>query len=171
MLGEWNGRRTERVLMMADQFRASGFPTKVSPNMDAWLKTHAFFVTAISGAIYLSRGDCLLLSKDEAVLRLMADGVSEGFAVVHALGLPVAPFPLKVLFCWLPKRFAVGYWHRFFASSMGDYVFGRHSRSASQEMRILGQDCKILIEKAGVKAPALNRLYDAIEAYATQAGH
>jgi len=170
-LGEWDGRRTERILRIADQFRAAGFPTKVSRNMDAWLKAHAFFVTAISGAIYLSGGDCIRLSKDNETLGLMADGVREGFTVVRALGLPVAPFPLKVLFCWLPKRFAVWYWRRFFASPMGDYVFGRHSRSASPEMRILAQDCKTLIERTGVEAPALHRLYNAIEAYAGQTGH
>jgi H+/gluconate symporter-like permease len=84
--------------------------------MDAWLKAHAFFVTAISGAIYMAGGDCRRLSEDIAALTLMIEGVREGFAVMRGLGLPVTPLQLKVLSTWLPHRFAVGYWRRFFAS-------------------------------------------------------
>jgi 2-dehydropantoate 2-reductase len=134
--------------------------------MGTWLKAHAFFVTAISGAIYLAGGDCRRLSGENATLELMTDGVREGFSAVRALGLTVTPLPLRVLFTWLPKPFAVSYWRRFFASEMADYVFGPHARTASREMREVANDCHTLLEKAGVEARALRRLYDAIDAYA-----
>jgi hypothetical protein len=54
----------------------------------------------------------------------MTEGVREGFAAVRALELPVTPFPLKVLFAWLPLRFAIRYWRSFFASKVADVVFG-----------------------------------------------
>jgi hypothetical protein len=103
--------------------------------MDAWLKAHAFFVTAISGAIYMAGSDCRRLSEDRATLTLMTEGVREGFAAMRGLGRPVPPFSLRVLFTWLPQRFAINYWRRFFASDRADYVFGLHVRSASREMR------------------------------------
>lgn len=134
--------------------------------MDAWLKTHAFFITAISGAIYLAGGDYARLSQDTAILRLMTSGVREGFTVVRALGLTVTPFSLMVLFTWLPQGFAIRYWRHFFAAEMADYVFGRHARAASGEMRELADDCRVLTKTSGVDAPALQKLYDAIEAYA-----
>lgn len=165
-LGELSGRQTARLRKLAGAFRGSGFPTKISSNMDAWLKVHAFFVTAISGAIYLAGGDCLRLSQDNATLGLMTKGVREGFAAVRALGLPVTPFPLKVLFVWLPQMFAIIYWRRFFASKMADYVFGRHARTASCEMREVASDCRALLDKSGVGAPALCQLYHAIDGYA-----
>ena len=93
--------------------------------MDGWLKAHAFFVTAVSGAIYLVGGDCRRLSEDSAALTLMAKGVRESFVAVRALGQTVTPFPLRVLFAWMPHWFVVAYWRRFFASDMADYVFGR----------------------------------------------
>ena len=164
-LGELSGRSTERVRSLACSLKAAGFPTKISGDMDAWLKAHAFFVTAISGAIYMAGGDCRRLSEDISALTLMTVGVREGFAVVRGLGLPVMPFPLRVLFTWLPHRFAVGYWRRFFASDIADHVFGRHARSASQEMRQLADDCRTLLDKSGVVAPALHQLYHAIDAY------
>lgn len=69
---------------------------------------------------------------------------------------------------WLPPAFAVHYWRRFFAAEMGDYVFGRHARVASVEMHEVANDCRILMEKSGVQAPALRQLYGAVHAYAIQ---
>jgi 2-dehydropantoate 2-reductase len=166
-LGELNGRSSDRVRGLAGALNASGFGTTISGDMDAWLKVHAFFVTAVSGAIYIAGGDCRRLSGDNTALRLMTKGVREGFAAVRELGLTVTPFPLRVLFTWLPQRFAVAYWRRFLASDMADYVFGRHARSASHEMRDIANDCLTLLDKTGVRAPALRQLYRAIDAYAT----
>ena len=90
-LGELGGRRTARLRELAEAFRASGFPTTTSRDMDAWLKAHAFFVTAVSGAIYMAGGDCQRLSKDKATVTLMVKGVREGYSAVRALGLSVAP--------------------------------------------------------------------------------
>ncbi len=167
-LGELNGRSSERVRGLAGAFKAAGFPTTISGDMDGWLKAHAFFVTAVSGAIYMAGGDCRRLSEDSATLTLMTKGVREGFAAVRGLGRTVTPFPVRVLFTWLPQSFAVVYWRRFFATDMADYVFGRHARSASREMREIASDCLTLLEKTGVGAPALHQLYQAIDAYAMQ---
>jgi 2-dehydropantoate 2-reductase len=164
-LGELDGKRTPRLRRLVETFRQCGFPTTTSRDMDAWLKAHAFFVTAISGAIYIAGGDCRRLSEDKATVARMAKGVREGYSAVRALGLSVAPFALKVLFTWLPPTFAIYYWRNFFASKMADYVFGRHARAASREMRELANDCRSLLEKSRVEAPALRQLYSAIDAY------
>ena len=99
----------------------------------------------------------------------MTKGVREGFAVVQALKLPVTPFPLRVLFTWLLPAFAASYWRRFFASETADYVFGRHARSASVEMREVAADCRSLVTKSGLTAPALQQLYAAVDIYADRA--
>ena len=164
-LGELDGRRTVRLDTRSKAFRDAGLPTHICADMDAWLKAHAFFVTAMCGAIYLASGDCRKLSKDNAALRLMTNGVREGFAAVRALGLPVMPFSLRVLFTWLPDAFAVAYWRRFLAAEMADYVFGRHARAAAQEMHDIANDCRLLLKRSGVEGPALLSLYHAIDAY------
>jgi 2-dehydropantoate 2-reductase len=169
-LGDLSGRAGDRVRGLAAAFKAAGFPTKISGDMDAWLKAHAFFVTSVAGAICLAGGDCRRLSEDSVALTLMTDGVREGFAAMRGLGLTVTPFPLKVLFTWLPQSFAIAYWRRFFASDMADYVFGRHVRSASAEMIEIASDCRTMLDKSGVAAPALRELYRAINAYPRQAG-
>ncbi len=164
-LAEWSGQRSARVRALAHTLRVAGFPTSISRNMDAWLKTHALFVTAVSGAIYRAGGNCRQLSESHADLQLMTHGVREGFAAVRRLGLPVTPLPLSVLFNWMPEAYAVHYWRRFFASALGDAVFGRHARAASGEMRELADDCRGLLERAGGGAPALLELYGAIDTW------
>ena len=85
MVGELGGKRTPRLRNLVQAFRAAGLRTRLDRDMDAWLKAHAFFVTAIiSGALYLAGSD----SRRAA---LMVQGVREGFAAVHALRLPVTP--------------------------------------------------------------------------------
>jgi len=167
-LGELGGRRTARLRDTVRAFRGAGLPTVIARDMGAWLKTHAFFITAICGGIYMAGGDCHRLSEDNTALALMTQGVREGFAAVRALGLTVTPFPLRVLFTWLPQAFAIYYWRRFFASKMADYVFGGHARAGSPEMREVANDCRTLLENTDVRAPALLQLYSAIDAYAGQ---
>jgi 2-dehydropantoate 2-reductase len=165
-LGEPGGRHTARLRAFAEALRTSGFRTRIDRDMDAWLASHAFFVTAVSGAIYLAGGDCERLSRNQPLLKLMVSGVREGFCAVRALGRPIHPFALKVLFTWLPRPCAVFYWRRFFSHRMADYVFARHACYASAEMRTLAAECRLLLDKSGVVAPALNQLYRAIVEYA-----
>ncbi len=165
-LGELDGSQTVRLRALARMFRAAGFRMRIERDMDAWLKAHAFFVTAVSGALYLCGGDCRRLSSDRATLRLMTSGVREGYRAVRALGRPIRPFGLNVLFNWMPQAFAVSYWRRFFSDPMADYVIGRHARFSSGEMRALAGDCRTLLAKSGEPAPSLDRLYRAIDSYA-----
>jgi 2-dehydropantoate 2-reductase len=96
-LGEMDGQPSSRLRAIEMALRTSGFPAKISHDMDAWLKAHAFFVTAVSGAIYLAGGDCRRLSEEDTLLVLMTNGVREGFLAVRALGLTVTPLALRAL--------------------------------------------------------------------------
>jgi 2-dehydropantoate 2-reductase len=165
-LGEPAGRQTSRVRGIAETMRSAGFRTRIDADMDAWLSAHALFVTGISGAIYLAGGDCGQLSRSEPLLNLMVNGVREGFHAVRKLGHPIHPFALKVLFTWLPRWFAVRYWRRFFSTTQAEYVFTRHARHASGEMRALVADCRQLLESSGSAASSLSRLYGAVDEYA-----
>ena len=165
-LGQLDGSRTARLRVLAKMLEAVGFRTHIERDMDAWLKAHAFFVTAVSGALYLCGGDCQRLSNDRATLRLMTSGVREGYRAVRALGRPIRPLGLNVLFNWMPQAFGVSYWRRFFSAPMADYVIGRHARSSFGEMRALADDCRTLLAKSGERAPSLERLYRAIDSYA-----
>jgi 2-dehydropantoate 2-reductase len=166
-IGEPNGKETIRLQTLLQTLRACGFRVRVENDMDAWLTSHAFFVTSVSGAIYLAGGDCGSLSRSPSLLKLMVDGVRQGFSVVRALGRPVHPLALNVLFTWLPQSFAINYWRRYFSQQTAEFIFARHARHASAEMQVLAMECRLLAGKTGGPAPALVRLYSAIDDYAT----
>ncbi len=168
MLGEPDGKRTYRLRSVAKAFRESTLKTRTYRDMDGWLKAHAFFVTAISGAIYLAGGDTRRLAENENILHLMVEGIREGYAAVRAFDHAIAPFALRILFTWLPRGFAIRYWRRFFAADMAEYVFGRHARVAFAEMQEVANDCRVMLAETGVAAPALHRLYAAIDAYVNE---
>jgi ketopantoate reductase len=162
-LGEVDGQPTAPLRALAAAFRRSNLKGAISRYMDAWLKTHAMFVTSICGAIYLADGDCQRLSNDHATLALMAQSVREGFTTLQALGVRTTPFPLRVLFSWLPRSVAVSYWSRFLRRPIADCVFGAHARHAAREMRDIANDCRDLLDQSGVKAPTLRATFDAID--------
>ena len=98
----------------------------------------------------------------------MVEGIREGYAAVRAFDHAIAPFALRILFTWLPRGFAIRYWRRFFAADMAEYVFGRHARVAFAEMQEVANDCRVMLAETGVAAPALHRLYAAIDAYVNE---
>lgn len=170
-LGELDGVRTERVTETSRVFKAAGFPTHICSHMDAWLKAHAFFVTAVAGAIYMAEGSCHQLSQNERLLQLMVKGVREGYAAVAALGLPVRPVSLKVMFTILPTWFSVRYWQRYFQSERASYVFGEHVQTAALEMREVARGCLSLLDGSATTAPTLRGLYRAIERHSRRFGN
>lgn len=167
-LGEPGGRPSARLSALVAALRAAGFKTQTDSDMDAWLACHAFFVTSVCGAIYLAGADCVQLSNNRAVLTLMVTGTREGFKAVRALGWPVHPNSLQVLFTWLPRPIAVYYWRRFFSRPMAEFVFAQHARHAYAEMRTLAGECRLLLENSGIVFYALNHLYRGIDDYAAE---
>lgn len=167
-LGEFSGKRTARLRVVSEVIRQSGFRVRLENDMDSWLCSHAFFVTAVCGAIYLADGDCQRLSHSSRILKLMVEGVREGFSAIRSLGKQVRPLPIKMLFNWLPRSFAVQYWRRFFAGETAEFVFAAHARRASVEMQALAAECQLLLKKTGTSAPALGELYEAVERHARE---
>jgi len=83
-LGEPSGRITPRLREVAAALHSAGFPVALSRRMDAWLKTHAVFVTAVAGAIYDAGGTCAaLVSQPGGVARLVY-AVRQGFKALRA---------------------------------------------------------------------------------------
>jgi 2-dehydropantoate 2-reductase len=162
MLGELDGRSSERVRQLQVALQRAGFPTRISSEMEGWLMGHGFFIAAVCGAIYRAGGSCSSLARDADSLTM---GVREGFAAVRALGFPVTPLSLRVLFTWLPRSFAISYWRRFFATSTAEFVFGRHARSGPGEVRAVATECRALLSRSGLPSPALDRLFEATDHY------
>ena len=101
-LGKVDGRVTPRLQQLATAFKKAGFSVALSPDMHAWLKTHAVFVSCVSAALATAEGDSVRLGHTRTSVVMMVKAICEGFQALQAQGIPISPFNLKVLFLWMP---------------------------------------------------------------------
>lgn len=147
---------------MISVFRNAGFRVARVRDMDAWLRRHAVFVTAIAGALYESGGDASTLAADRERVSTFILAVREGWSALDRRGVGAAPLALRTIFCWLPLPYAAAYWRRLLGSARGEFYFARHVRHAPAEMAALASDVRELLDEG--PAPHLARLYAAIDA-------
>lgn len=157
MLGEPSGITSSRARLLQDVLKGAGFPTQISPDIDAWLVGHAAFVVPIAFALYRVGVDAPRLAADQATMRLMVSGTREAFNALRCAGNTEIPTNLRVLFR-LPNVFVIAYWRRVFASPRGELWFGAHSRAARDEMHTLAQQLHAAVRATGRATPDLDRL-------------
>jgi 2-dehydropantoate 2-reductase len=141
-------------------FRGAGFRVARVRDMDAWLRRHAVFVTAIAGALYEAGGDARRLAVNAEGVATFILAVREGWSALDRRGVNSAPLALRAIFCWAPLPYAVAYWRRLLGSARGEFYFARHARHAPKEMATLAADVRELLDL--VPVPRLDRLYSAI---------
>lgn len=157
-LGEVDGRVTPRVQQLATVLRKAGFPVALSHDMEAWLKTHAVFVSCVSAALAMVGGDSVRLAHTRTSVVMMVKAIREGFAALQALGMSIAPFNLKVLCTWMPVWFAVGYWQYAFRTAVGTLAMAPHANAARDEMSQVATDMAALLRASSVPTPTLDHL-------------
>jgi len=154
---------------VAALLKQAGFRVSLVADMDAWLKRHAVFITAVAGALHLVDGDMRRLAADPSRVREMILAVREGWHALDHLHVAPAPLALRSIFSWVPLPFAVSYWRKLLASDRGEIYFARHGRHAVAEMAVIADDVRGLIGPA--PAPNLQMLYDGIDAAAKSLGN
>ena len=149
-------------------FRDAGLRAKPIRDMDAWLRRHAVFITAIAGALYENDCNPHRLAKNPSAVRRFIGGVREGWHSLDRMHTAPAPFALRTILCWVPLRFAVEYWCRLLDSPRGDLYFARHAFHAPSEMAALASDVRAFAGER--EAPVLRELLASIDRFANSPG-
>lgn len=165
-VGELDGRISPRLREIAGILRRAGFPVAVSRRMEAWLKTHAAWVSQVANALYMVGGSNYHLARTRDAVVLMVRAIREGFRMLTALGYPVEPARLRA-FEWLPESLLVFAWRRVLATEWAETVMARHACAARDEMKQLADDLQVLARAAPVATPAIDRLYTYIDSDVT----
>lgn len=155
-LGELDGGRSERIKALAAALEAAGFPVALSPNMEAWLKTHAAEMLPTACALYMAAGDRVRMARTRDSLVLMIRAIREGYRVLRRLGTPVTP-PIHRLFELLPEPLLLGMTRRMLASDAAEVKIG-HAMAARREFQAIADDFSSLTTRASLPTPALDRL-------------
>ena len=157
-LGEVDGRVTPRLQQLATAFKKAGFSVALSPDMQAWLKTHAIFVSCISAALTTTEGDSVRLGHTRKSVVMMVQAIREGFMALKAQGTPLSPFNLKVLFLWMPRWFAVLYWQYALRTTVGTLAIAPHANAARDEMCQVARDIMAQLQTSSVSTTTLRHL-------------
>ena len=140
--------------------RSAGFRVSFVRDMDSWLRRHAVFVTAVSGALYAVGSDAHALAENGTQVRNLIIGIREGWQIMDRRAIGPAPLALRAIFQWIPLPLATRYWQRLLRSR-GEYYFAQHTRHAAKEMAALACDIRELLQ--GETAPKLLQLYASID--------
>jgi len=160
--GELDGRTTPRLQEIVEAFKSADFPVAISPNMDAWLKTHIAEVGPAANAIYLAGGDNYRLARTRDGLVLTVRAIREGYRVLRALGIPITPANHKI-FDWIPEPILVALMRRLLNTKTAEIEIAGHANAARDEFKHLADEFRALARTTSVPTPALDRLYTYID--------
>jgi 2-dehydropantoate 2-reductase len=161
-IGELDGQTTPRLCAIVAAFEQAGFRVHISPNMDAWLKTHAALVSPMADALMLARGDNYRLARTRDGIVLMIRAIRECFAALRALGIPVLPRQLALM-ARLPEPILVALLTLFMNTRAAEIALARHANAARDEMRTFADELNVLVARSGVPTPNLDRLYSFLD--------
>ena len=156
--GELDGRTTPRLPQIVEAFKSAGFPVAISPNMDAWLKTHVAEILPTAQALYMAGGDNYRLARTRDGLVLMVRAIREGYKVLRALGVPITPANHKI-FDWIPEPILVALMRRLLNTKTAEIEISRHAGAARDEMKHIASEFQALARTTSVPTPALDRLF------------
>ncbi len=158
LLGELDGQVTPRLQWITRHFESAGIEVAISPNIEAWLKTHVALVGPLACAIYMAGGDNYRLAHTRDGLVLLIRAMREGFQVLRARGIPITPPGFRLL-AWIPEPLLVAGLRRLLDTEFAAIGVAGHANVARDEFEHLTAGFRELGRSTAVPTPALDRLY------------
>ena len=157
--GEVDGTITPRLKRLVNILRQAGLPAGISQDATDYLATHAAQV-AVMARLIMQRGyDRVSLAhytNDD--LGLLVDAMREVLDVLPAAGIRVTPGNIAILKI-IPRFLLVACFRALLPSKFMEVGALYHISQAPDEMRQLGMELMVLVEKSGLPAPALRKLF------------
>lgn len=163
MLGEVDGRVTPRLRQLAAVFKQAGFPVKLSPDMQAWLKTHAIMDMGIIIVVVIMTGGSAQLARSRRNVVLLVQAIREGLLALRALGTPLTPFYLTALFLWSPRWLTVIFFQSLLRTRLSVLGIDAHLGDDMEEIRQVAREIMAQLRSSPLATPTLNRLMVALE--------
>ena len=134
-LGELNGKKTERLKILYNIFRKSGFSPSINKNMDWWQKTHVSVILPGAKALYRYQSNNYELAKSYKTLKNMVYATRELFSVLKSNGIKITP--KKLFFYYLPANILGIIWKFVMNTKIAEYAMAKHTITGKEEVEIL----------------------------------
>ncbi len=162
MLGEADGRVTPRLRQLAAVFKQAGFTVHLNPDMQMWLRTHAIMDMGIICAVMMTGGS-VQLARSRPNVVILVQAIREGLLALRALGTPLTPFYLTVLFLWFPRWLTVLRLQSLFRTRLSVLGIDAHLGDDLEEIRQMAREIMAQLRSSPLITPTLHRLMEALE--------
>jgi 2-dehydropantoate 2-reductase len=158
-VGELDGGISERLKKIEKVFTESGIKVDISKNIDAWLKTHAAFISPLAMGSYAARHRNTKLGKERELVDLALKGFRENLIALRDLGIPILPKKYQTL-RWIPLFIIRRKILNLINSEFGRIALSGHADAAEMEMKKLTTDFQKVVENVKTKMDANNKLFE-----------
>jgi 2-dehydropantoate 2-reductase len=159
--GELDGSITPRLTRLVDIFNRAGLSAKVSTEMTDYLARHAAFVAPLAHTLILHHCDNRAMARSTSDLRLLVDALRETLDVLDAVGVKTAHDRMTGIFRHTPKFILVLAMRILLPTRYMEVGGTWHCMQAPDERHQLGVELMALVERSGLPAPALHKLFAA----------
>jgi 2-dehydropantoate 2-reductase len=157
--GEIDGTVSPRLTRLVGILRQAGFPAGVSTHVVDYLVTHAA-VVAVMASLLIQRGyDAASIARySTADFNLLVDALRQALDVLRAVQRRITP-PGIVAIKVIPRIILAALFRAVLHSKYAGVAGLWHISTAEDEMQQLGTEFMALVEKSGLPAPALRKLF------------
>ncbi len=160
-IGEVDGRITPRLRDAGDMLASMpGFDADLRADIDAWLKTHvALLMPSLAPAMRAAGRNNIRMAHTRDLIVLTIRAIREGFDVLRALGIPITPIRVLVLFGWIPEPILAWGFQKRLVDPRIRIAMLEHAQAAQDEIKHLADEFLDLKRQTAVPTPAIDRLY------------
>ena len=157
ILGELNGKLTDRIQKIKEILHTAGIEVKISKDINGWLKTHAAVILSLAGAAYKVNLELKKLAENKQLLYLMIRSIKQSIKVLFYAGITIEPFKYRIL-ALLPDFILHRMFKKLLISEFAAIGLAGHARVARAEMKALSEDFLTLAKKSNIQIDALKRI-------------
>ena len=157
--GELEGKVTTRLTSLVDIFNRAGLHARISMEMTDMLTRHAAFVAPLAHLLILHGCDNYAMARATGDLVLLVDAWRDTIKVLEATGIQTAGDKMMSVIRFTPKFILVVAMRILFATRFAEVGAAWHCMQAPDEMCQLGIELMERVQRSGIPAPALHKLF------------
>jgi len=158
-VGELDGKISERLNNIKTILNNSGIKVDLSKDIDAWLKTHAAFISPLAMGGYAAMNRNKTLGTDLELVNLALHGIRENMKALKEKNIEILPKKFKIL-TWIPlliiRKKLIGLLN----SEFGRIALSGHANAAKNEMKRLSDDFFEVVKDVKTGMRANQKLYE-----------
>ena len=158
-LGELDCKVSKRMLEIEKIFTDSGIKVESIIDIDAWLKTHAAFISPLAMGGYAAKKQNKTLGTDDYLLELALIGFRENIKALKKLQIPILPKKYKLLI-HIPLGIIKRKFKKLVNSEFGRIALSGHANAAKNEMKKISDDLFNVVRGVKTDLNSNKKLYE-----------